>query len=371
MTSEPNLRSLEALRGLLAVYVLLGHARWLLWDGHFRWIQEAHPWWANALAYAGAGLRYGHEAVICFFVLSGFFIHYRWVSSGQFAVKDYAKRRAHRLIPPYALALLATMLLDTIGWVFFPSLYTAGTGDALLDDSFSRMTYSPASIWPALALLPGSMGRHFGTNGPLWSLGYEFVYYAIYPLWLWTRIRLGRWAYLVGCAVAIAISLAIPQAFVQAVFLMYPLWLAGAAMAEYMIGRRHAPKPGLFALCALAGFVGFHFAKAPYVVVPYLLFGVGIVAFAAGLPVAVLRLRWHRALEWLGVRSYTIYISHFPFLALVSAATFELIGRRPAHGWLALLAVFAALAWCNGLWWLGERRFLHARFRSDATGEVR
>ncbi len=29
-----NLRALDALRGFLATYVVLGHARWLLWCGN-------------------------------------------------------------------------------------------------------------------------------------------------------------------------------------------------------------------------------------------------------------------------------------------------------------------------------------------------
>jgi len=37
-----NLRSLDVLRGLVATYVLLGHARWLLWTGHAAWIKLQH-----------------------------------------------------------------------------------------------------------------------------------------------------------------------------------------------------------------------------------------------------------------------------------------------------------------------------------------
>ncbi len=125
MIQPASLRSLEGLRGFLALYVVLHHVRWLLWEQQAVWSQSPHPWWANILAVASASLRYGHEAVICFFVLSGFFIHFRWAkeaSHGKDArldVTEYARRRAHRLIPPYAVALVATVLLR---WLPRPGL---------------------------------------------------------------------------------------------------------------------------------------------------------------------------------------------------------------------------------------------------------
>ena len=33
-----NLKSLDALRGFLAIYVLLGHCRWLLWAGNTEYV---------------------------------------------------------------------------------------------------------------------------------------------------------------------------------------------------------------------------------------------------------------------------------------------------------------------------------------------
>ena len=353
---------------------MLGHARWLLWDGHFRWIQEPHPWWSNLIAYASAGLRYGHEAVICFFVLSGFFIHFRWARSAahgrttQFDLSDYAKRRAHRLVPPYMVALLSTLTLDTLGRFYFPWLYVAETGDDLLDRTFGRGGYSPSNVVPALLLLPGSLERDFGSNGPLWSLAYEFVYYALYPAWLWARVRIRMWAYPAACLAAVALSAVAPLPFIGSVFLMYPLWLAGAAMAEYML-RPPQRAPGMFwsIVLAGAGFVGFHFLKPPWVLVPYLLLGVGIVGAASAVNQAVADSRVHRTFEWLGLRSYTIYVCHFPFLALVSAAVFDAVGRRPSSGWLAAASVCMALAWCNAMWWVGERRYLHARFSLGST----
>ena len=70
-TSAINFRNLDALRGLLAVYVAIGHCRWLLWGGHAAWLGFRLPAWEAVPAYASAAFRYGREAVMVFFVLSG------------------------------------------------------------------------------------------------------------------------------------------------------------------------------------------------------------------------------------------------------------------------------------------------------------
>ncbi len=188
-----NLRALDVLRGLLAVYVVFGHARWLLWAGHSAWLQSPHSFWEIPLAYGSTLLRFGHEAVMVFFVLSGFFIHLRFAEqaaaskSSTFSAGAFYQRRWHRLAMPYFAVLVVTLVLDAIGREWFPRLYLAQTGDALLDMNFARKDFSAAAVMPAIFCLPSSWGKDFGSNGPLWSLGYEVVYYAVYPMWLWLR----------------------------------------------------------------------------------------------------------------------------------------------------------------------------------------
>ena len=111
-----HLKRLDALRGLLALYVLAGHARWLLWEGASAFASHARSWWALATAYGTAGLRFGHEAVMVFFVLSGFFIHLKAAESlaeGRvpgLSAGAFCARRAQRLLPPYFLDRKSTRL---------------------------------------------------------------------------------------------------------------------------------------------------------------------------------------------------------------------------------------------------------------------
>ena len=371
-----NLPALDALRGMLAVYVLLGHCRWLLWTGHGAWMAQPHETWAVPIVFASGLLRYGREAVIVFFVLSGFFIHLRNAEAargGELApqvTSRYLVRRAHRLLPPYAFALLVTVACDAIGYAWFPWLYAANTGDGLLDQTFARSGYSWPSVGPALWLLPSSMGFHFGSNGPLWSLAFEVLYYLAYPLWFGLRRRSAVAAFGVLPVVCLAIGLWPASPFPAVVAAYYPAWLTGAFLAERLGAASFAPRWRWSAAAVFAAGAWVHFA-APRVAIAAaaaILFGGAAVLLAATVPPDWRWPRWQRAWQYLGARSYTIYVVHFPFLALLSAWWLQAHGTRPAHGWFAVAGAAAAIAFGCVCFELCERHFLHRPIGNDAPG---
>jgi peptidoglycan/LPS O-acetylase OafA/YrhL len=358
-----NVRNLDALRGFLAVYVLLGHVRWLLWVGHAQWMQQPHELWAVPLVYLSALFRFGREAVMVFFVLSGFFIHLRNASRTigeqwpSHSTLEYFGRRAHRLLPPYYFALIVTLICDAIGRSFFPTLYAAMTGDALLDQTFRVSGYQWQSVAPALWLQPSSLGFNFGSNGPLWSLAFEAIYYLLYPVWYAIRRRSAWLAFGVVPLLCVAAAQLPGAPFLAIVFAFYPAWLAGAFLAE-RLPRLHSSR-GLVAAAAAAVLAGavIHLTL-PLVIasaIAAVLYGSGAVAAFA---LASSR-RWTLALEYVGMRSYTIYVVHFPFLVLISAWWIETYRTRPSHGWLALAVAPLAIGFGCVCFEMCERHFLH------------
>src|SRR5260221_14339115 len=110
-----SLLFLDGLRGFAALYVMIGHARWLLWEGFHEGF-SLHPELYNGLeklvAYSTLLVRYGHQMVMLFFVLSGFVIHLRYSkalhngSSEPFDLIPFLIRRLKRIYPPLVFALL-------------------------------------------------------------------------------------------------------------------------------------------------------------------------------------------------------------------------------------------------------------------------
>jgi peptidoglycan/LPS O-acetylase OafA/YrhL len=92
-----------------------------------------------------------------------------------------------------------------------------------------------------------------------------------------------------------------------------------------------------------------------------MLLGVSTVAFWECLPSALLKNRTGSALEWLGIRSYSLYIFHFPVLVLISAWVFQTQGARPSSGWLALGGALLSLLFGLIGFRLVEERFLPSR----------
>lgn len=359
------MQSLEMLRGILATYVLIGHARWLLWAGHAAWLASQPPLWQYPFAYGSAAFRFGREAVLVFFALSGFFIHLASAGAApgraQFSARTFYRRRIHRLVPPYVFALVVTIIFDLLGRMRFPALYFAQTGDALLDATMRQTGYSAASVLPAMLLLPSSAQFDFGTNGPLWSLAYEVVYYAVYPAWLWLRVRNAGAALVLVPLACLFGGPYLPVAFPSSVVSLYPVWIAGAALAEWVLrSKSNAVIRGVAVILAPCGLAVYTVAPSSWVRVSgAVVFAVAVVYLFATMPFP--RSSVATAGAYLGTRSFSIYIVHFPILVLMSAACFQTFGARPMSGWLAVVGAASAIALACAAFWMCERHFLHRR----------
>jgi peptidoglycan/LPS O-acetylase OafA/YrhL len=131
---------------------------------------------------------FGHEAVMVFFVISGYLVGGKvWSLSreGRFGWRRYLADRASRLYAVLLVALLLGALLDWSGYLFFNQygLYNQGyegaiavLGTAPVEKMGWRDFLGNALFLQTIA------GPTFGSNGPLWSLAYEWWYYILFPV---------------------------------------------------------------------------------------------------------------------------------------------------------------------------------------------
>ncbi len=128
-----DLSFLDGVRGSSAVFVLISHTRWLLWEGYsngYIYHPQLYNQFDKFLMYFLTFFRYGRAAVMLFFVLSGFVIHLRYSAklsenpaTFKFDWIDYVFRRAKRIYPPLIFALILTFCIDNLGQYFHFPIY--------------------------------------------------------------------------------------------------------------------------------------------------------------------------------------------------------------------------------------------------------
>lgn len=315
--------------------------------------------------------RGGYIGVDAFFVISGFVITRkiaREVSERQFNLADFYFWRIARLVP----ALLAVVLLTLLAGYFL-----------LGPDDLARL--GRVSIWtvlPASNVVFWLESGYFDADAaykPLlhtWSLGVEEQFYFVWPLLiLFALHRFGRHGALVTAAGAGLASLGAALAFnaehADAVFFLTPFrvfqFVIGALLALGGIGRGSGMlTSGLTGVALLA--IILISATAGHGDVPYLYAAVapalatGAAIWSANSRLANLALA-SGPLVWVGRRSYSIYLVHWPLVVFWKMATDYTLSPVEAAVALPILIGGGAL-----LHWAVERRF---RFRKGQSRRFR
>jgi peptidoglycan/LPS O-acetylase OafA/YrhL len=218
---------LNLIRGVSALAVMLGHVRGLFFvDFPFL----ANKSFAYRVLYAVTG--FGHQAVMIFFVLSGYFIGMSVIDSvrGQrWSWREYLVNRLTRLQLVLFPALILGAIWDQIGMRIpqAASFYYGGLYKYFVPSVALRSTIPV--FFGNLFFLQSVVSPVFGSNGPLWSLSYEFWYYILFPALVlaaasWTGIR-NRILYV--ALAALLLWFIGPQ-----ISLYFVIWLAGA-----LVGR--------------------------------------------------------------------------------------------------------------------------------------
>jgi peptidoglycan/LPS O-acetylase OafA/YrhL len=278
-SSAPNqgrhVAGLDSVRFVCAAWVLFGHFGFFPVSSFVDGSPRIH----RVVEAALGNLFSGPAAVIVFFVISGFCIHYPFRDGRPLPLKSYYSRRYVRILIPMAAAIALGVPLH-------------------LD-----LTHLNDSI--------------------LWSLLCEEIYYLLYPLVLVRLRRRMGWRPIIAVAFVLALFVVLtdPRAGNYASYgpglnwlLGLPCWLLGCELAESI--PKHAPSTariwtyrlGIWGLSAVTSVLRFH-SPIKY---PWTLNGFALcVFFWLGAEIAYQER--HGAVRWLeaaGKSSYSLYLTH-------------------------------------------------------------
>jgi peptidoglycan/LPS O-acetylase OafA/YrhL len=344
--------TLDLVRGLAAVLVMLGHLRGVFLPP----FQElSHQGVVERLFYFITG--FGHQCVIVFFALSGYFVgaaYHRKFNEESIDghTKKYALNRIARLWTVLIPALLFTALMDTLGQSLHggASVYNTSnyfefiplSNDRTVGTFFGNLFFVQTIIVPT-----------FGTNGPLWSLANEFWYYLLFPaLYLLFVKRIGVAAKMLLALGSAAILYWIGR-YNTEMLEGFLVWLLGFGV--YMISK----KPGMLLRIACILLFGILFGLSRVMAIPHSMLVVGLAANLLILAIRDLDLKWFdKTADFLARISYTLYLVHLPLIIFVYATLLNNVdfdGNLPGMLFV-VAAALVTIAFSYVMYWLFERR---------------
>ncbi len=218
-SARPRLLSLDALRGLAALSVVVHHFHEAIGAGHA-------SWWSVLFGSGKAG-------VVLFFVLSGYVLSLPSWDGRQGPYGIYLLRRLCRIYLPFAAAAAVSIAGCAVFWRFQPPL----------GGWYAKTWHEPVSLW--LVLVQFTMWPMAVFNTAFWSLFFEMEMSVAMP-WICARLKRmnGFSATVASYGVVYAVTWMLAHRHVDVV--AHPVWwnalrtlqilchfLLGATLARY------------------------------------------------------------------------------------------------------------------------------------------
>ncbi|MDH5232551.1 MAG: acyltransferase [Gammaproteobacteria bacterium] len=363
MKHEHRYIFLDYIRGISALLVCAGHLRGVMFEDYSLVGSTSI---LDKLFYFLTGL--GHQAVMIFFVLSGFFVGGSIVTKIQnFHLSDYLLSRLTRLWVVLIPALLFTTLVDVIIKHYYPAVlngqfYSVLNSGPQLEESYSLTIQT---FFSNVFFLQDLYAPVYGSNGPLWSLAYEFWFYILFPLGL---IAFGfiaaKWKSRLFVIIVCASILIILG---EKLWLGFTIWMLGV-FSSIIINKQYVLPlriPLLLLSILLLMFTlidsKFNMLSGAFGIPNDLLVGISfmlvILTVHSSHPQQKPRKINLNMSRWLSELSYTLYLVHFPVVLLIFSHFYSSHQLVPDIGSFFLFCSWLLVIVCISLflWWCFER----------------
>jgi peptidoglycan/LPS O-acetylase OafA/YrhL len=347
---------LDGVRGCSALFVVLHHVYLQVFPGFPR---NEGPW--------GLGfLMYGHLAVVVFIVVSGFSLGLaptRQRNDVKHGARKFYHRRAWRILPPYWIALVLSLLVD---WYLLRGELAGWPQHTANFRSFVVYALLLQDILPAQS-----------PNSAFWSIAVEAQIYILFPFMIVVSQRLSVWLMVASIVVLVVFAqlLAMTGRPFAGIEHLSPALLIAFSFGIWAASEVNSPKlplPMLWIGAGLAVALGVFFGMIGIVVVAANFFwadvavGVVVAILFVGLTQRPSAFGWllsTRPLSKLGEFAYSLYLSHGAFIPVILALLWIGRGTNPYMSYLSAAAVVvpAAVLMAYVFFLAFERPFLTIR----------
>jgi peptidoglycan/LPS O-acetylase OafA/YrhL len=333
MTKKLNI--LEAVRGGCALYVFLNH---LLFNSFL-----------SKTSLFSVFFRFGQEAVILFFLMSGFVIQLSW-SRKKTSFSDFFFKRFLRIYPLFLFGILLVLVYESV---------------CNLSIDIKTLVGNLLMLQDVDSIKPGTIVGTFG-NTALWSLSYEWWFYMLF-------IPISSFKNKNVIAVAIVIISGILY-FIYPIqifrWLMYfGIWWSGVMLADLMLLGRMNFKNVITKIIVPLLLLPFFILVVNATTVKYDSIGVypilEIRHFFSAILFIFIALIWRKT-NWLGFKylvflkkiapfSYGLYVLHLPLILILK----RFIGNQIENSLLLFMVISLLVLFCS--------YFLETKFQKNLT----
>ena len=334
MSVTSKLEKLDALRGLAALYVVIHHS-----------VPKSIMLFSLNIANL---FRFGEEAVILFFLLSGFVINFSFVKSRDKTFRTYFFKRVTRIYIPLLIVMMLGYLMECYG---------AGE---VVNAQPKELMLNLLMLQDISSLKPNVITDPYMHNSPLWSLSYEWWFYMLYfhvQKYISSNSQKDVFVFCLSI-VAAWIYVYFPTFLPRLLMYMSIWWLGVMLSNRYMKGEPISlkslalPLSGIVVIFLICGFAVYRAAMTGT------LAGMGVHPILevrdhfSALVIVVVAVFW-KSKNWIffdklvkpfllfAPISYVVYISHHYFV--VSANYFSFMGNKSLEfmAYLVMLLAFS------------------------------
>ena len=315
-----NIASLNIIRALTSLIIVIYHAKFILWCGGTDYLSKVglNHWFDYPIFALDMLTSNGEPIVVCFFILSGVVISQSYRKS-KYAITTFYGIRLIRIYIPFISSILLSILALIAVHAWTPEIFQNGIREY---NSRLIVAWDELNLSTAInSLFYQKHNEFIGLNFVYWSLLHEVIFYLLYPLYHLLKTK-GRILLVLGLILIFILT--------QNSILYYQIYfLIGILIYDYLSYSKSVPllkNKMLYLLIIVCSYLLMTFSFIKHWKISADIFSTILSIFAFDYVITHIQ-RTYNPIKKLAEFSYTLYLFHLPIL-LITYSMFVLIFKE-------------------------------------------